>query len=391
MRNCDACSFPEIFVFEDKLYAGYCKDMENKGVTEFRQLNALIGLSALINSTLDIAKVRKRAMEAASVLVNCEAASLLFFDPETGELYFDVATGEKGFKVKTIRLKRGQGVAGWVSEHSEAVIINDVQNDERFYKGADDTSGFVTKSMICVPIKTKEKFIGVLQAINKKSPPFNASDLELLTALSNQISVAIENARLYDELQETFYETIHALADTLDKRDPYTSGHTKRVNNYSVATGRMLGLSPAELRELRLSALLHDIGKIGIRDSVLLKQDKLSDDEFSLVKMHVVFGAEILSHVRQLKSIVPGVKYHHEKSDGTGYPDGIRDGEIPLAARIIAVADTFDAMTTDRPYRKGLSVDAAFSELKKYAGIQFDPAVVEAFFRAYKEFDLASN
>jgi HD-GYP domain-containing protein (c-di-GMP phosphodiesterase class II) len=363
--------------------------MTTDGPKRIKQLNTLIELSALINSSLDIAEIRKRAVEAATELVNTEAGSLLFLDEETGELYFDVAIGEKGEKVKTIRLKKGQGIAGRVAEHHRSLIINDVQSDSRFFKGADEKSGFVTKNMLCVPVKTKQKPIGVLQAINKKDAAFNNKDLDILTALSNQVAIAIENARLYDELQETFYATVHALAETIEKRDPYTGGHTKRVMDYSLAIGRIIGLSKKEMENLKLSAILHDIGKIGIRDDVLLKNDKLTSDEFKKMMMHTVFGAEILNHIRQLKDVVPGVKYHHEKYDGSGYPDGIKGDDAPIVARIIAVADTFDAMTTDRPYRKGMNFDAAFGELKKLAGSQFDPNVVNAFFKAYEEMEIA--
>lgn len=354
-----------------------------------KQLNTLIELSALINSSLDIAEIRKRAIEAATELVNTEAASLLFLDEETGELYFDIAVGEKGEKVKTIRLKKGQGIAGWVAENNKPVIVNDAYNDPRFFKGADEKSGFTTRNMICVPVKTKNKLVGVLQAVNKKDgASFDTDDLDLLTGLSHQVAIAIENARLYDELRETFYATIHALADTIEKRDPYTAGHTKRVMNYSLAIGRMIGLSKKEMENLKLSAILHDIGKIGIRDNVLLKNDKLTSDEFEKIMMHTIYGAEILNHIRQLKGVVPGVKYHHEKYDGSGYPDGLKGNDIPIIARIIAVADTFDAMTTDRPYRKGLSFDTAFEELKKHAGTQFDPDIVNAFFKAYEEMEI---
>ncbi len=358
------------------------------GSESVKQLKTLVELSAIINSSLDIAEIRKKAIEAATSITNAEAGSLLFLDEENKELYFDVALGEKGEEVKTIRLKKGQGVAGWVVEHNEPVIINDVQNDPRFFKGGDEKSGFVTRNMISVPLRTKDKLIGVLQALNKRDELFDSRDMELLTALSNQVAVAIENARLYGELRETFYATVHALAETIEKRDPYTAGHTKRVMSYSLAIGRTMGLSKDEITNLKLAAILHDIGKIGIRDNVLLKDEKLNSDEFNTIMMHTMYGAEILNHVKQLKNVVPGVKGHHEKYDGSGYPDRLKGEEIPVTARIIAVADTFDAMTTDRPYRKGLSFDAAFDELKKHAQEQFDPKVVEAFFRAYREMEI---
>jgi len=342
-------------------------------------LKELLEFSAIINSSLEIEEIRKRAALAVMNLVNCEAASLLLFDETKEELYFDVALGEKAHKIKTIRLKLGQGIAGWVAEKKQAVIINDVQGDPRFFRGGDEKSGFITKTMLCLPVMVKDRLLGVIQAINKREALFDEYDLELLRALSSQVAVAIENARLYEELKETFYEIVFALADTIEKRDPYTGGHTKRVMDYSIAIGIEMGLDKKELEKLKLAAILHDVGKIGIRDSILLKEDKLTEEEFKIIQNHTIYGAEIIAHVRQLKDIVPGVKYHHEKFDGSGYPEALKKYEIPLIARIIAVADTFDAMTTDRPYRKGLTKEVALKELQNKAGTQFDPQVVEAF------------
>ncbi|MEN2985167.1 MAG: HD-GYP domain-containing protein, partial [Thermodesulfovibrionaceae bacterium] len=337
--------------------------------------------STIINSSLEIEEIRKKACEASMRLLNCEAGSLLLYDEKTQELYFDVALGEKADKIKTIRLKLGEGIAGWVAKNKESVIINDVQRDPRFFRQADQKSGFKTKTMVCVPVLMKERLIGVLQAINKKDSIFNDYDLELLRALASQVAVAVENAKLYNELKETFYEIVFALADTIEKRDPYTGGHTKRVMDYSLLIGIEMGLSKKELEDLKLAAILHDIGKIGIRDVILLKEGKLNEEEYQIIKNHTIYGAEILEHIRQLKDIVPGVKYHHEKIDGSGYPEGLKEEEIPLIARIIAVADTFDAITTDRSYRKGLPISVAVEELKKKAGVQFDSQVVEAFQR----------
>ena len=191
-------------------------------------------------------------------------------------------------------------------------------------------------------------------------------------------------------LGEAFQAMVHGLADTIDKRDPYTGGHTRRVMSYSLAIGRALGLSGIDIINLKLAAILHDLGKIGISDEVLLKSNELSRDEFEHMMLHTVYGAEILNNIAHLKDVIPGVKHHHEQYDGSGYPDGLRGKGIPMIARIIAVADTFDAITTDRPYRKGLSLASAFEELKKSAGTQFDPAVVEAFLHACKELDINS-
>jgi len=352
------------------------------------QLNTLMELSSLINSTLDTREIRKRAIEAATKLMDAEAGSLMLVDQETGELFFEVALGEKGDKLKEIRLKKGEGIAGWVADHGEPIIIHDVQTDHRFFKTADEKSAFITRDMVCVPVKTKDKVLGVLEAINKRNGTFDEEDKEALMALGNQVATAIENANLYQELKETFYGTAQALAETIEKRDPYTGGHTRRVMNYSSAIGRSMGLSKKQMEDLKLAAILHDVGKIGVRDNVLLKEDRLTADEIEKMNMHPKYGAEILNHVKQLKDIIPGVRGHHERVDGKGYPDKKSGNDIPLIAKIITVADTFDAMTTDRPYRKALSNETALGELKKNIGTQFDREAVEAFIKAWKEMEI---
>jgi HD-GYP domain-containing protein (c-di-GMP phosphodiesterase class II) len=353
----------------------------------FEQLSTLMELSALINSTLDTGEIRERAIEAAVRLLNAEAGSLILIDQDSGDMFFEVALGDKGDKVKEVRLKKGEGIAGWVAEKGEAVIIHNVQSDQRFSKTADKRSTFITRDMVCVPVKTKDKVLGVLEAINRKNGIFDEGDKEALIALANQVAIAIENANLYQELREVFYGTAQALAETIEKRDPYTGGHTKRVMNYSIVIGKAMGLSKKEIENLRLAAILHDVGKIGVRDNILLKEDKLDPEELEKMNMHPQYGADILNHVKKLKDIIPGVRGHHERVDGKGYPDNLRDGDIPTIARIIAVADTFDAMTTDRPYRKAMSSETAFEELRKNSGIQFDKDVVEAFIMGYKEME----
>lgn len=350
-----------------------------------KQLETLIIVSGMVNSSLDPLVIREKTIEAAMRLLEAEAASLLLIDPETGELFFEVALGESKSRIKEVRLKAGQGIAGWVAQNGEPAIIHDVKSDPRFFKGADEKTDFVTRNIICVPVKTKEKVIGVLEAINKKEGKFLVGDLEIFMALANQVAIAIENSNLYHELKDTFITTAEVLAETIDLRDPYTGGHTKRVKNYSLAIGRELGLHHEVLDRLQISAILHDIGKIGIRDDILMKEGRLNQDEFEKMQMHPRFGAELLNHVKQLKDIAPGVRGHHEKYDGSGYPDQLAGKDIPLFARIITVADTVDAMMTNRPYRNALTMQDVMKELYKYTGTQFDGEIVEAFIKAYKE------
>lgn len=358
---------------------------------KLQQARTLMDLSALINSTLDTREIRRRAIEAAARLAEAETGSLLLVDRATGELFFEVALGEHGDRLKEIRLARGQGIAGWVAEKGEPIIIHDVASDPRFFGGADARGAFTTRDMICVPVSTKEKTLGVLQAINKTTGSFDEEDKDALLALANQVAIAVENANLYQELKETFYETAQALAETIEMRDPYTGGHTQRVMQYSMAIGRSMKLPAGEMERLRLASILHDIGKIGVRDNILLKNDRLDADELKIMHEHSMYGSEILRHVRQLHDIIPGVRGHHEKYDGTGYPDGLKGQDIDLAARIIAVADTYDAMTTDRPYRKALSMQTAIDELKKFSGKQFDGDVASHFIRILPDLGAGSE
>lgn len=350
-----------------------------------KQLDALLGVATLLNSSLDHDEVIRRAIAATTKVVDSEVASLLLLDEETGELYFDVATGDTGEAIKHVRLKKGIGIAGQIAESGKELIVPDAQSDPRFFKELDKKSGLITRDILGVPVKTKSRTVGVIEAINKKTGHFSADDLETLKTLSSFIAVAIENSRLYMELKETFYVTAETLAETIELRDPYTGGHTSRVKEYSMKIGQHMGLRNKDLEILMMSAILHDVGKIGVSDKVLLKQDHLDKDELKQMAMHPRAGAELLGKVKRLKDIIPGIRNHHENYNGTGYPDGLLKNDIPIIARIIAVADTYDAMTTDRPYRKGLSHETALSELKRCSGTQFDPEVVTAFLTVYAD------
>jgi HD-GYP domain-containing protein (c-di-GMP phosphodiesterase class II) len=358
----------------------YVFDDLDERVKDFSTLNKISGL---LISTLDVAAVRRRVMHVVTSLVNAEAGSLLLVDKEKGELFFEVALGDHGDRVKEIRLKLGDGVAGWVAKYGRPLIVNDVKSEKRFMKKVDHFCDYETRNILCVPIRAKGKVIGVLQAINKLKGQFTDRDLDTFTLFSGQVAIALDNARLYDELKETFFATSEALAEAIEKRDSYTGNHTKRVLHYSVATAKRLKLSEDELERLKLSAILHDVGKIGIDDAILRKQAPLDEAESAEMKKHPMLGAEILKRVPRLKDVIPGTLHHHERVDGTGYPNGFKGDEIPIAARIISVTDTYDAMTTSRPYRKGLKAEVALEELRRCTGTQFDAEVVIAFIEAF--------
>ncbi len=370
--------------------------MENMDINEWiwrlnnieekaERLALLSKLGQILNSTLDHKEVRRRAIEAATELMRAEVGSLLLVDEEKGNLFFEVALGNYEEDIKKITLNLGEGIAGWVAKHGEPLIVNDPEKDERFFRGVDERTEFRTRNIICVPIKVKDKIIGVLEAINKKNGEnFDQEDLLLFSSLADQVAIALDNARLYQDLEEMFFQTAESLAHAIEKRDPYTGGHTQRVTLYVMAIAKYLEIKPPERKWLKIASVLHDIGKIGIEDQILKKTEGLSPKEFEIIKQHSTMGAEILEPIRQLREIIPGVKYHHEKVDGRGYPEGLKGDNIPLLAKIVAVADTYDAMTTDRPYRRALSKEEALEELKRCAGTQFDENVVKAFIKAYE-------
>jgi HD-GYP domain-containing protein (c-di-GMP phosphodiesterase class II) len=209
----------------------------------------------------------------------------------------------------------------------------------------------------------------------------------------NSMSAAVEKAveqlkKAANENHLLFINSVRMLAAAIDAKDPYTRGHSERVARYAVAIGKNLGLPEKEMRNLRVSALLHDVGKIGIDDRILRKPGALSEDEFEVMKQHPVKGAAIMSGVAQLIDIIPGMKYHHEKWGGGGYPDNLEGEQIPMQARIVAIADTFDAMTTNRPYQKAMEITYVVDKIKSFAGTRFDPRVVDAFTNAVKRGDI---
>jgi HD-GYP domain-containing protein (c-di-GMP phosphodiesterase class II) len=383
--------------------ASVVQDMQEK----VRQLELLNGFSSLMNSTLDTSEVREKALEATCQLLRCETASLYLVDQKTGELYWESALGEAGKELqKSVRLPiNDRSIAGYVAMTGEPLIVNDVQNDPRHSRNLSKASqkdagknSFVSRTMVCVPVTSKDRIVGVLQALNKlpgihggpertsryQWPVFFDEEMKLLQTLSHQVAIAIENAKLYSEIKKNFYETVEALAEAIEKKDRYTGGHTKRVVYYSMCIAKYMNLTPEQLERIRLGAVLHDVGKIGIEDKILKKQAPLDKDEWEVMQKHPEIGFDIMSRVEGLKDVVGAMRYHHERWDGKGYPLGLKGEEIPMIARVVSVADTYDAMVSTRPYRKGLDPKIAFDEIEKHSGTQFDPTVVKAFIQAFK-------
>jgi response regulator RpfG family c-di-GMP phosphodiesterase len=230
------------------------------------------------------------------------------------------------------------------------------------------------------PILVKRDLKGMVFIGSKLSGrEYTSSELDMLQSLCNSAGIGLDNARLFRELQNTYLSTVKALVSIIEAKDPYTRGHTERVADYTVALGHKMRLSKEALRDLAFGAVLHDIGKLVVYEKVLNKQGQLNEDEWESLKQHPSIGATIIENMEFLAGTVALVRHHHEAYDGSGYPDGLEGESIPLGARIISVADSYDAMTTDRSYRKALSSEIALDTLKQKAGTQYDARVVECF------------
>jgi HD-GYP domain-containing protein (c-di-GMP phosphodiesterase class II) len=357
-------------ILATSLEAMIALEMEKKsvaadGVQMYREINMLFHLHESVEANLNLSEVCNSLIGEVCRLINCEAS--LIFLAESNQLQLAAGNSLKHRAIQDI----DAGIIGQIYTSGVADIFNQVARAPCFDGETD------YPAMMCAPLKTSDNRIGILVAAG--SGPFSANDLKLLTTLASHGAIVLRNAQLYTELHEMFQSTVSVLAETIEKRDPYTAGHTQRVTDYSVMIAHQLGLPLNDISNLRLSAILHDVGKIGVRDHILLKTTQLEPDEVEKMKLHTEHGADILNCSQLLHNIVDGVRYHHERFDGRGYNHGISGLDIPLHARIIAVADAFDAMTTDRPYRLGMDFPTAIGEINNGAGSQFDPAIVEAF------------
>lgn len=348
--------------------------LENR--QKIHRLEHLAELTGYVNSTLHLDNILERILEISTDLLESEAASVLLLNSAGTELYFAAATGAKKEEIKNIRVPIGQGIAGWVAREGTFALVTDAQNDPRLFKKADNETAFKTKSIVAVPINTKAKLIGVLQVLNRKNDsPFNEEDAEILQTVSNQAATAIENAKLYEDLQAQFLNTVTALAAAVETKDTYTRGHSDRVAEYSVDIAGGLEMAAGDIEKLKLAALFHDIGKIGVDEAILRKPGRLTDEEFEEIKKHPVNAAIIMEKIPQLSELIPAVKHHHERFDGRGYPDGFEGKDIPYFSRIISIADTFDAMSSSRPYRDAIPVEVCVAEIERCSGTQFDPEI----------------
>jgi putative nucleotidyltransferase with HDIG domain len=353
------------------------------------RLEFLYDIAQQASSAAEISDLLKEIPGMIQQILNASASSLLLIDEEEKQFCLRASCSEHSKMLEQTKLSLDSGIAGFVALNSQPVIVNDVSLDEAYNKNIDTVSGLDIRSIIAAPLVRGSKVIGVLEMMNKKNGnPFNDGDLGLLTyftsteafiLLVSMATILINNFKLCQKIQSEYKSAVETLVSYADVKDPYAHGHSRRVKEYSILAANAFNLSPEELRLIEFGALLHDIGKIGIDDRILRKTEGLSTEEWYIIRKHALKGANIVRLIPNLEKITDIILYHHERYDGTGYPEGLKGEKIPLGARIIAVADAFDTMTTDRAYRSAMSFDKAIRELLKHRGKQFCPQVVEAF------------
>jgi hypothetical protein len=320
----------------------------------------------------------RAVLDSACALMKCDRGSVMTWDEKDGCLKIVAARGPGAGKAPSLFLKPGEGVAGKAFSSGQPVYVAEPAKDPRYVSGdAADAEPFIS-----IPLLVKGKPVGVLNLHAKDgAEPFSDYNIKFLNILSGEAAVMLHNAELFDNLQTFYLEMVQTLARAVDSKDAYTHEHSDRARFKARRVASEMGLPDQMTRYIEYAALLHDIGKIGIDEAILLKPGKLTPEEYEQMKKHPIIGHQILAPVKYLGPVAQMVLYHQEWFDGRGYPEGLKGEEIPLGARIVAVLDAWDAMTSDRPYRKALGRDIAIGELRKHAGTQFDPKVVEVFLR----------
>jgi putative nucleotidyltransferase with HDIG domain len=300
------------------------------------------------------------------------------------ELYFQFAIGPAAKQLKRLHIGRQSGIAGWVIRNGKPMLVNNPERNRGFYKLIDGATGLRTKNAVAAPLISKGAVIGVIEALNKADgTAFSKHDLDTIKDIANSASITIEGYNTENYLMLSYKRTVSALVSLADAKETIGGGHSRRLVEYALMGARELGLSKQQQQSIEYAALLHDIGKLSIPDEILNKVEKLTDKEWVLIKRHTIVGYEILKDIPFLKEAALLILDHHERYDGGGYPQGLNGNGIPIGARLIAVVDAFDNMTTDHSYRSAMHPQQAFAELFQNAGDQFCPLAVKAFNTGY--------
>jgi len=353
-----------------------------------KPLTALLNVARTLAAETSLEHLLKTVAEEIKKVLDADRCTVFLLDKLNNELVSKIALG---MGTQELRFPADKGLAGYVAQNGEVVNIKDAYSDARFNQDVDKETGYKTNTVLCMPIwNMKHEILGVFQVLNKNEGTFTKEDEEVLIAIGSSAGIAIENARLFESQQtminqqkELFKNFVDTLAASIDARDKITAGHSNRVRMYSELICDVLNTDEKTRANIIHAAVLHDIGKIGIRDSVLQKDGKLTDDEYLHIQEHVKITFDILNRVYisdEFKEVANIASSHHEKYDGTGYFRKLKGNEIPFGGRVLAVSDVFDAITSKRHYRDKMPIQNALDIIKSGAWKHFDGDIVDAFF-----------
>jgi len=348
------------------------------------ELSGLLEINKTIVSTMDLRKVLMSIVHAAAYTMGVKKCAIRLLDEKGETLIMTTSCGLSKEYLKKTEIKVGESIVGRVVKQKEPMFICDIEKDTRLEDPIRAKKEKIA-SLLSVPLIFQGRVLGTLTIYSTQPHKYTSDEIALLSNLADQAAIAIENIRLFVLRKEGIINITQSLTETIGAKDSYTRKHCEQVANYSVAIGKKLGLPEDQLDEIYLSGLFHDIGKIGISEKILSKPGVLTLEEFNDMKKHPIISVNILTPIELSKEILSTVHQHHERIDGKGYPIGISGKDISLGARIIEVADAYEAMTSDRPYRKALSKSDAIMELNRCAGMQFDPKIVEIFIKILEE------
>ena len=329
-------------------------DLTAEVVRIYEEQALIYSLSSKMGSEMEVDSICKQILEEAENILAAHNISIMLLDHAANELSTRLCMGRDREAAALFRADASSGLLGRIFQKGEPVTICDVGTEGQ------RTFPYPIRSILCIPLVTDGKGIGMLVASDKLSgEEFWSQDIKLMAVFAMEVAASIKKAQLYEEISGMFIHTVEALASAIDAKDPYTYGHSNRVARFSSAICEEMGMSRKEVRQVELAAILHDIGKIGTPESILQKPGRLTPKEMERIHEHPEKGAHILSNIIEFRDVVKWIRHHHEWYDGQGYPDHIAADDIPLQARVITIADTFDAMTSDRPYRKGMPAGEA--------------------------------
>jgi putative nucleotidyltransferase with HDIG domain len=362
----------------------YNLKLEEKVKERTDALTSIFAISKEINSSLKIDETIFTIVERTATALGVDICLIALIDREKDNIYVAAVNATTPENTPRARISLDDSLITWILEKREPLFVNDIAADERFIDS--EYKALFHGSVICVPLIFKEKIIGIINICRKNpSQIFDLTDLTFLKTIAGQSAIAIANAQLYGDLKNLYVQVIETLNSIIEIKDSYTKGHCERVTKYALIIAKKFNLKDSDIDTLRLACELHDLGKISIHDHILTKPGKLNDQEWEEMRQHPVKGVEILKPLGFLNEVMVLIEQHHEWYNGCGYPHGLKEDQIDLRARIMSVADSFDAMTTKRPYSPAFSVEQAVTELNRCIGTQFDPDAVKAFNDVIKE------